>query len=112
MGAGPGRTMANGSPLAISRANGFGNIYHVDPSGHNLLRLTTTSSTDGGPVWSPDDSKIAYYSDRDGNMEVYIMNADGSDQRRLTDNPDDDIVWDWSPDGTKISFASNRDGKL
>ena len=90
--------------------NGFGNIYHVDPSGHNLLRLTTTSSTDGGPVWSPDDSKMAFYSDRDGNMEVYVMNADGSDQRRLTEDPAEDIVWDWSPDGAKISFASNRDG--
>ena len=90
--------------------NGFGNIFLVDASGRNLLRLTTTSSTDGGPVWSPDDSKIAFYSDRDGNMEVYVMNADGSDQRRLTDDPADDIVWDWSPDGAKISFASNRDG--
>jgi hypothetical protein len=41
---------------------------------------------DAYPVWSPDGSKIAFYSDRDGNEEIYVMNADGTDQTNLTKN--------------------------
>ena len=34
-------------------------------------------------AWSPDGSRIAFSSDRDGNDEVYVMNADGSGLRPL-----------------------------
>ena len=43
--------------------------------------------TDFYPSFSPDGSKIAFSSDRDGNYEIYVMNADGSNQTRLTNNP-------------------------
>ena len=36
------------------------------------------------------ESKIAFTSDRDGNMEIYIMNLDGSEQTNLTNNPAED----------------------
>jgi TolB protein len=36
------------------------------------------------PAWSPDGRRLAFGSDRDGDLEVYVMNADGSGQRRLT----------------------------
>ena len=42
-------------------------------------------------AWSPDGSRIAFASDRDGNFEVYVMNADGSGQTNLTDDPSRDI---------------------
>jgi len=63
----------------------------MDADGSNQLRLTNNSAKDFGPTWSPDGSKIAFESDRDGNLEIYIMNADGSNQARLTNNPADDI---------------------
>ena len=75
--------------------------------------FTTGGSTfvdDGGPFWSPDGTKIAFVSNRDGNNEIYIMNADGTNQTRLTYNNADDIQPSWSPDGTKIAFRTYRDG--
>lgn len=60
---------------------------------------------------SPDDTKIAFTSQRDGNQEVYIMNSDGSNQTRLTNNPAFDTQTSFSPDG-KIAFATNRDGNF
>ena len=62
------------------------------------------------PTWSPDGSKIAFHSTRDGNNEIYVMNADGSGQTRLTNNPAAGLLPAWSPDGIKIAFTSIRGG--
>lgn len=74
-----------------------------------LTQLTDNSSTDSDPSWSPDGSKIAFSSDRDGDWDIYVMDADGSDIVQLTDNTGTDSDPSWSPDGSKIAFASDRD---
>ena len=88
-------------------------IYSMETDGSNQVRLTTGSSSNFGPGWSPDGSRIVFNSERDGNVEIYVMNADGSGQMRLTRNS---VVADrapsWSPDGEKIAFYSTRDGVL
>jgi Tol biopolymer transport system component len=73
------------------------------------VRLTTNTALDAFPAWSPDGSKIAFHSGRDGTSEeIYVMDSDGSDQMRLTRDPARDRGAAWSPDGTKITFTSNR----
>ncbi len=72
-------------------------------------RLTENDEWDGNAAWSPDGSRIAFTSDRDGNIEVYVMNADGTGQTRLTANPGADGAPAWSPDGSRIAFESDRD---
>jgi len=64
------------------------------------------------PAWSPDSTKIAFHSNRDGNMEIYVVNEDRSHLNRLTANNAHDMFPCWSPDGKKIAFQSNRDGNL
>jgi Tol biopolymer transport system component len=58
------------------------------------------------PAWSPDGTKIAFHSYRDGNWEIYVMNADGTGQTRLTNNPREDTYPNWSPDSTRLIFSS------
>ena len=62
------------------------------------------------PTLSPDGTKIAFASDRDGNPEVYVMNVDGGGIRRLTDDAALDEYPTWSPDGQWIAFHSDRGG--
>ena len=69
----------------------------------------TNSGLDRSPRWSPDSSRIAVDSIRDGNPDIYVTNADGGNVQRLTNNSGFDLLPKWSPDGTKIAFVSSRD---
>jgi Tol biopolymer transport system component len=93
---------------------GFNNqeIYVMNAAdGSNQTRLTINPARDSLPSWSPDGTKIAFYSERDVDGNIYVMNAaDGSNQTKLTISPRFDSFPSWSPDGTKIAFDSNRDG--
>jgi len=75
--------------------------------GTDLRRLTPASGE--YPTWSPDGTRIAFSTARDGNYEIYVMNVDSTKQTRLTDNPAYDMSPAWSPDGTHIAFDTQRD---
>ena len=99
--------------LAFSHSvNGNTDIYAMKSNGTGLTRLTTHADYDHGPAWSPDGTKIAFWSHRDGNDEIYVMSQDGSGVTRLTNSSSVDFRPRWSPDGTKIVFVSARDGNF
>jgi TolB protein len=62
------------------------------------------------PIYSPDGTKIAFTSDRDGNPEIYVVNSDGSGLRRMTNNPAIDVTPTWSPSGNQLAWVSDRTG--
>jgi Tol biopolymer transport system component len=119
--AGCGGSAPKGPPalLFVSVRDGDYAIFGADADGGHARRLTEEKgdpSTPSGlffqvePAWSPDGTRIAFVSSRDGVAHVYVMKADGTGTRRLTDSTRDDEHPSWSPDGRWIAFG--REGAL
>ena len=88
-------------------------IYVIDADGKNEHRLTENRNNDWRPSWSPDGERIAFQSDRKGdvvNWDIYVMDADGGNFQNLTNNRNRarDGSPSWSPDGQRIAFVSAR----
>ncbi len=81
-------------------------IYAVD-----LFTRKDTSLTRGAggtdPSWSPDGTRIAFSSYRDGNYEIYTMDVNGNDVQRLTYTYWAEAEPAWSPDGKQIAYAAH-----
>jgi Tol biopolymer transport system component len=71
-----------------------------------LRRLTDSPGYDAEAVVSPDGTRIAFTSERDGDLDVYTMNADGSDVRRVTDALGYDGGAFFSPDGKRLVYRA------
>lgn len=81
-------------------------VHVLDVMTAELKQLTTDPLNGMYPSWSPDGTRIAFMSWRNGRTEIFVMNADGSDQRLLVSMPTGDAIDPrWSPDGSRIAFV-------
>ena len=90
----PLKPVTDGKKIAYS-AGSFSErsyeLYIMNVDGSGKTRLTSNSFNDYNPVWSPDGTRIAFYSERGDERDIYVMNADGSEEVRLTEV--DPISW-------------------
>jgi Tol biopolymer transport system component len=70
-------------------------IWSVPGSGGGLTRLTTADDDDRSVVWSPDGTRLAFRSSRDGNAEIYTMRADGTEQQNISQDAAFDEFVSW-----------------
>lgn len=83
-----------------------GDIYTVPTAGGTATRITVAPSYESVPIWSPDSKKIAFASDRNGNMDVFVVDAQGGTPTRLTFNSAKETPESFSPDGSNVYFSA------
>ena len=92
-------------------------VYAVGDPGSRDIVVARADATDRrvivasefdefAPIWSPDHTRIAFLTDRDGNVELYIAPADGSSVMRVTNTGVPESQPTWSPDGRRIAYVS------
>jgi Tol biopolymer transport system component len=78
------------------------------PIGQQPIQLTNDPFVEIDPAWSRDGTRLAYASDRGGNMDVWIRNFRTGTEAQLTREKGPVSGVAWSPDGQDIAFLVNR----
>ncbi len=113
---GPGEAVTKQIVFTSDRTGDW-DIWVMNEDGTGRKNLSRHPAQEHFPAWSPDGSRIAFTSNRDGltsrdgNTEIYVMDANGSNPIRLSNDPSPDTRPTWSPDGRRIAFTSFRDGE-
>ncbi|HEY7878186.1 MAG TPA: hypothetical protein VIC55_08165 [Gemmatimonadaceae bacterium] len=75
-------------------------VFVADSDGRNARNLTNHPAFDGWPAWSPDGTRLAFASNRNGPYQIFVMRADGTDVRLVARTTGRGTAPQWSRDGT------------
>jgi tricorn protease len=87
-----------------------GDVVTVPAEKGDVRALTSTPGThERSPAWSPDGTRIAYFSDASGEYALHVAPQDGRGEPRVYELSGAGFYDDpkWSPDGSRISFTDN-----
>jgi hypothetical protein len=66
----------------------------------------------GHPRLSPDGTKIAYGTQKDGKGEIYVIKFEDGSEQNITNTVEISESWpEWSPDGERLAFKSDATGQ-
>lgn len=104
----------NGRWLALTNQREAQEDLFVSRSdGSDFRRLTDDAFRDRSPVWSPDGSRLAFYSNHDGRgQQIWTINRDGSGLTQITDLNAELNFPNFSPTGDRIVATVLRDQRV
>jgi Tol biopolymer transport system component len=92
----------------LEQNNGHSDIWVRDLERNIRTRLTFATSVDMMPIWSPNDSLVAYTTRLDGKYSLSVKPASGAGvEQKIWSH--DTIIYasDWSPDGRYIACTTS-----
>nr|MBA3405557.1 serine/threonine-protein kinase [Gemmatimonadaceae bacterium] len=71
-------------------------------------KLTLDGRSDGYPAWTPDGTRVSYFSDvRDVHLDLWLKKADASAQAVQLEKFRNPVESEWSPDGQWLIFRTS-----
>ena len=84
-------------------------LWVADTQGGPARRLGSSQSADSWPVMSPDGTKVAFASDRDGGMKVFEFDVAKDTVRQITYHSETTWPRSWCPGGDRLLCQAFRD---
>ncbi len=103
----------DGHKLALTLGGSGGNpdIYVLDLSSQELIRITDDPAIDTEPAWAPDGRSLYFTSDRAGSPQIYQINTQpGAHPKRITFVGTYNARPRVSPDGTQLAMVTLDNG--
>ena len=90
----------------------YTHLFVYGPDSTPITRLTEDNWDDEDPAISPDGTKVAFTSNRDGQWDIYILDLQTDTTQRLTQTKTYDGAPAWSPDGQYLLYETLDDQNL
>jgi len=88
-------------------------IYLIRPDGKLSRRLTKSKGIDVSPTFSPEGSRMAFVSTREGRPHIFIQDLKSGQVHRLTFSGNYNTQPAWSPVSDKILYSSmQKNGEI
>ena len=102
------RASRDGTRVAVDTADGkeaIVSIYELTET--SAMKRLTFGGSNRFPIWSHDGQRVAFQSDRDGDLAIFAQRTDGTGLERLTrpEKGDAHVPESWSSDGRHISYS-------
>lgn len=81
------------------------NLWMVSLDGSQHLPLLSDSNNHYSPVFSPDGSKLAYLSSKEGKVQIYLRDLASGSTAKVTDVQMSPSGLSFSPDGKYLAFT-------
>ena len=102
----------NGEIILTISKGGNSDLYRIDQRGAILERLTSRTSTESNPRWSPDGKRLVFISNRSGSIQIYQRDLETGEVNRMTYEGGANVEPNWSGNGAYIVFAGMRNGRF
>ena len=109
------RLSPDGTRVAFGTDDGKeADISIYDLNGASSIRRLTFGGRNRLPIWSADGRRVAFQSDREGDLGIFSQAAEGGTAERLTPKPEQgasQVPESWSPNGDQLLFSVTRDSR-
>jgi dipeptidyl aminopeptidase/acylaminoacyl peptidase len=86
-------------------------IWMVPADGSAAPRKFTGGTSDRSPRWSPDGTKLAFSSNRDGRSQIYVMSVSGGEAAPIAELEKSASSFEWLPDGAGMILSIRTDSE-
>lgn len=101
----------SGSQLTYTQAKINGNIHSASLPANEVNQLTHSTMHDWQGSYSPDNSQVAYVSNKHGHSQVFVLDIASATERLVYANSEQHLALSqpvWAENGTQLAFARNE----